>query len=255
MSLNSLTQPVLWQRYSKKLSAKIAHLHNGGSFSLEDASSRSMHLSVGESRHDIYFIRFYWLVDTEDGIIVDSKYHLFGPSALIGAAEIACELLVGKNYDEAQKITADQIDQQVRDRKEIPAFPEETFYILNLVLCAIDEASEACHGIPLAPSYVPVPYFESQDEMIEETIKDWDSLSKEQKLLLIEKVITQEIRPTLELDAGGIDVIDLSQDSELRIAYSGACATCFSATGSTLFYIQNILQRKLHPSITVIPEF
>lgn len=255
MSLDSMTRSCLWQRYSKKLSAKITHFHNGGSFSPEDAASRCMHLSIGEGRHDIHFIRLYWLVDKDDGIIVDAKYHLFGPSALIGAAEIACELLVGKNYDEAQKITADQIDQQVRDRKEIPAFPEETFYILNLVLCAIDEAAETCQGLPLASSYVPTPYFRELGDVLEETIKDWDSLSKKQKLFLIEEVITQEIRPTLELDAGGIDVLDLSEDSELRVAYSGACATCFSATGSTLSYIQNILQRKLHPSITVIPEF
>ena len=68
----------------------------------------------------------YWLVDPDDGIIVDARFQAYGQSALIGAAEIACELSVGKNYDQARRIGAELIDKQVRDRPDEPAFPKET---------------------------------------------------------------------------------------------------------------------------------
>ena len=47
-------------------------------------------------------VHFYWLIDPDDGIIVDARFQVYGQSALIGAAETACELVVGKNYDQAR---------------------------------------------------------------------------------------------------------------------------------------------------------
>lgn len=245
-----------WQRYSKKLCLKIDHFHNSGCFNEEDSYERGMHLIIGDSglEEEGLFIRFYWLVDKEDGMVVDVKYQLFGPPALIGAAEIVCDLLVGKNYEEAKFITADLIDEQVRDRKNTPAFPKETFFILNLVIDAIDEANDKCHEASLPTSLTPRNN-PSKEEIVEEVIKDWETLSHEQKLKIIQEVIAQEIRPTLELDAGGIEVLDLTEDSEVHIMYSGACSNCYAATGSTLYYIQKILQRKVHPSLTVVPFF
>ena len=46
----------------------------------------------------------YWLVDKDDGIIVDARFQVYGQSVLIGAAETTCDLLIGKNYDQAKRI-------------------------------------------------------------------------------------------------------------------------------------------------------
>ena len=109
-----------------------------------------MRLAFGRegSREEGNLVCFYWLVDPDDGIIVDARFQTYGQSALIGAAEIACELMIGKNYDQARRISADLIDKQARDRPDEPAFPNETFPHLNLVLGAIDLAAEGCQGIP-----------------------------------------------------------------------------------------------------------
>jgi NifU-like protein len=71
---------------------------------------------------------------------------------------------------------------------------------------------------------------------------------------LLEEIIARDIRPYIELDAGGIQVIDLTTENEVLIAYQGSCTSCFSATGTTLSYIQQVLRAKVHPSLVVVPD-
>ena len=141
--------------------AKIDNPRHAGWFTPEEAEARTVRLAVGKegSIADGNVVALYWLVDKDDGIIIDAKFQVYGQSVLIGAAEAACELLVGKNYDQAKRISADLLDKQVRDKSEKPAFPKETYPHLNLILEAIDQAAEQCTDIPFADTYVapPVP--------------------------------------------------------------------------------------------------
>lgn len=252
MSYDDLIQTPLWNRFSKKMVEKILQPRNGGYFTKEDAESRSMQCIKGKGGFidDGNSVITYWLVDPTDGIIVDAKFQVFGPSFMIAACETACELVIGKNYDQAKRISAELIDMKLRDKQDIPAFPEETLYHLNLVLEAIEEATENCVGIPLGVTYVsPVP------EQIEgQTLyPEWTSYSHAQKLAIIEKVLAEDVRPYVELDSGGIEVQELV-DNEVIITYQGACTSCFSAIGATLSTIQSIIQTKIHPALTVTPN-
>lgn len=256
MSLQTLTQSFPWSRYSKKLIAKIDKPRCGGFFAKSQSEERGMRLAIGKegSYEDGNFICLYWLVDPDDGIIVDARFQAYGQSALIGAAEIACELVIGKNYDQARRIGADLIDKQVRDRPDEPAFPNETSPHLNIVLEAIDHAAESCTDISLAPNYVAPPAPLDIGEVLEGGYPGWETLSKGQKLSLIEEIIARDIRPYIELDAGGIKILDLLNGNEVHIAYQGSCTSCFSATGTTLSFIQQVLRGKVHPSLVVVPD-
>lgn len=256
MGLKTLTTSFPWNRYSKKLTAKIDNPRCVGFFSKEESEARNMRLveSTEGRIEDGNAIRFYWLVDKEDGIIVDAKFQVFGQSALIGAAEAACDLLVGKNYDQAKRISADLIDKQLRDRSEEPAFPKETFPHLNLVLSAIDAAADQCTDIPFADTYVAPPVPTDMGEVREGGYPDWDKLTLKKKLAVIEQVLDQDIRPYIALDAGGVSVLNLLNDREVIIAYQGTCTSCYSSVGTTLSYIQQILKAKVHPDITVVPD-
>jgi NifU-like protein len=256
MSLKTLIEPFPWAKYSRKLNAKIDHPHSGGAFTNEESTERGMRLAVGEGGaiDDGNFICFYWLVDPQEGVVVDARFQCYGQSALIGAAEVACELLIGKNYDQARRIGTELIDRQVRDRPDEMAFPKETNPHLNLVLEAIDHAADQCIDIPLAPSYVAPPAPHDIGEVLEGGYPGWQTLSKVQQLALIEEVIARDIRPYIELDAGGVKVLDLIQEREVLIAYEGSCTSCFSATGTTLSYIQQVLKAKVHPDLIVIPD-
>lgn len=257
MVLASLITPFPWSRYSKKLCSKIENPRCAGSFEEKESIERHMRLAIGEdgSIKDGNFVKLYLLVDIDDGIIVDAKYQVFGQSALIGAAEVTCELLIGKNYDQAKRIGADLIDKQARDKPDQPAFAKETFPHLNLIISAIEDAAEKCEGLPLSASYTAPPTPLDIGEIREGGYPGWDQLEVKQQMALIEEVLNQDIRPYVELDAGGIDLINLIQGREVVIAYKGSCTSCFSATGATLSAVQKILRAKVHPDIFVTPQF
>src|SRR5665647_2377855 len=106
MPLTAFTTSFPWTRYSKKLMAKLDRLRCIGFFTKEESEARDLRLATALTGRieDGNALRIYWLVDKDDGIIVDAKFQAFGQSALMGAAEIACELMIGKNYDQARRI-------------------------------------------------------------------------------------------------------------------------------------------------------
>lgn len=256
MGLTALTTSFPWSRYSKKLAGKIDKLRCAGIFTPAESEARDMrYVEASEGcLEDGNVVRFYWLVDKEDGIIVDAKFQAFGQSALLGAAEVACDLLVGKNYDQAKRITAQLIDQQVRDRSDVPAFPPEAALHLNLVLKAIQKAAEQCNDLPLASNYTAPPVPLEVGAVLEGGYPGWMELSLNQKIGVIEEVLDRDIRPYIALDAGGVKVLNLLDNRELVIAYQGSCTSCYSSVGTTLSYIQQTLRAQVHPSIFVTPN-
>lgn len=254
MSRESLSTPFLWSRYSKKLQHKIDQPRSAGFFTTQEAQARGMRLAKGMegSVKNGNAVWLYWLVDKDDGVIVDAKFQVFGQTALIGAAEAACEVLIGKNYDQAKRISADLIDKQVRDRQEEAAFPKEAFLHLNLILGAIEHAAEQCTDLPLASSYVAPPVPLDLGESAE--YPGWKELPIKKKIAVIEEVLDRDVRPYISLDAGGVTVLNLIDDKELIISYHGSCTSCYSAIGTTLSYIQQVIRTKVHPDITVVPD-
>lgn len=241
-------RPYPWALYGKKLNQKIENPQFVGFFKPEDVVGRGLRLVIG--RHEK--MALYFLIDEMDGVIADIRYQVVGPSALIGALEAACQLLLRKNYDQARRISADLIDREVRDVPSKEAFPVQFYGHLNLVLEAIEDAAAQCMDIPIDETELNSPL--DPTLMSGSGVEGWEALSKKEKLSVIEQVIQTEIRPYIELDAGGIQIIDLSDAHELTIAYQGSCTSCHSATGSTLTAIQNILQAKVFPAIRVIPD-
>jgi NifU-like protein len=242
-----------WLRYSRKLIRRIEQPRYLGKFEAEEAASHGLRLSLGKEgdRNRGSAISLYLLVDESDGVIADAKFQAFGRTALIGAADIACELLIRKNYAQAGKISADLIDNHVRDSRDLPAFPFDVSLDLNLVLFAIEEAVAQCRDIPLEREFISTPLVSGLSDGI--GYPGWDLLSNSEKISLVEEVIARDVRPYIELDEGGIEIVELIDGKELIISYQGACTTCYSATGSTLNAIQQILRAKISSDLFVTP--
>ncbi len=255
ITLAALVERFPWTKYSRPLRQKLTTLRSAGAFTAEDAKARAMRLAIGEvgEKEEGNLLRLMFLVDPEDGIIADARFQVFGQSALLAAADAACELVIGKNYDQARRISADLIDQQLRGKNGEPAFPPETSPHLNMVLEAIDEASTQVADIPLPAGYVAPPVG-GAGKIEGDGYPGFDELGLQQKLVVIEEVIATEVRPYIEMDAGGIEVLNLLNDREVIIAYQGACTSCFSATGATLSYIQQVLRAKVHKELVVVPN-
>lgn len=255
MSIQSLTQTFPWSRYSKKLAAKIDNPRCAGFFNKAESEERHMRLveACSGSVQEGNAVLLNWLVDPEDGVIVDAKHQVFGQSALIGAAELSCELSIGKNYDQVKRITAELIDKQARDRADEQAIPNEAMPLVSLVIDAMRRAAEQCQDLPLAASYVAPPVPTGPGEVLEGGYPGWEELTVERKISVVEQVLDQDVRPYIALDAGGVKVLNLI-GNDLIITYEGTCTSCYSSIGATLSYIQQTIRAKVHPSLNVVPE-
>lgn len=251
-----LTRPFPWFLYSKKLISKIDNPKAAGIFTEEEAENRNLRLAKAEtgSMEEGNCLQLFWLVDKDDGAVVDVRYQVYGQSVLIGAAEGASELIIGKNYDQAKRITADLLDKQLRDKENEPAFPKESHPHLELVIAAIVNLSASCTDLPLPDLYVAPPVPRDIGEVLEGGYPGWKELPLKKKLAVIEDVLDREVRPYIALDAGGIEVINLLNDKEVVIVYQGSCTSCYSSIGTTLSYIQQMLRAKVHPEIVVTPD-
>ncbi len=234
---------------NKKMQAKLMKLRFCGFFHSKDVENQQLRLVVAQEG----MLRLYWLVNETDGMIADAKFQAFGPPELVLVGEIASELVLRKNYDQASRLTSDLLDRHVRDKKDDPAFSKDAFVYLNQAISALDKAAYECIDIPFASQYETTP-IEHDFAEIPGGIPGWEEFSVEKKRQIVEEVVDKEIRPYVELDAGGVTIQEMRPNGEILIAYSGSCTSCHSSTGSTLSAIQNILQARVHPSLTVIPQ-
>ena len=83
--------------------------------------------------------------------------------------------------------------------------------------------------------------------------EDFQNCNVKDKMLIIEAVLDQAIRPALANDGGGIDVLGI-EGNVINVHYQGACGTCPSSTTGTLSYIETFLKDTLHHDLTVIAQ-
>ncbi|MBF5050537.1 hypothetical protein CLAVI_000147 [Candidatus Clavichlamydia salmonicola] len=239
-----------WHRYSKKMIRRILSPISPGFFSENESSQRDMRCVIGFQGDKIIGnqIVFYLLVDETDGMIVDARFTVFGHSSLIASADALCELVIGKNYQEASRLSINDIDKHLSDKTSTSAFPFDTQSYLNFSLDALAEALDNCSDLPVRNFSSPFPSM--MEEVDERLCNDWPKRSEADKIIMINMVLDNHIRPYVSMDGGDVTVISLNND-EVTIAYGGNCTGCFSAMGSTLSAIQNVLNKFLSPEISV----
>jgi len=250
--MKKLYHPFIWDFYSKEMKERILDPLFCGVLREEDLCNKGMRLVIGEKVAEENGERLvvYLAVDEEDGMISDAKFQCFGPTILVGGGEIVCDLVMRKTHDQAGRISAHLIENEMCDPTKSP--PQEMGAYANFILEVLDEALFHCKDLPFAETYETTPLDRKRGE--KKAIEGFAQFSEEKKLSIIRRVIDEEIRPYVELDAGGVEVLEIKQDHQVIIAYQGACTSCYAATGSTLSAIENILQTSVDPSIRVTPD-
>ncbi|EAI5089227.1 iron-sulfur cluster assembly scaffold protein NifU [Campylobacter jejuni] len=101
---------------------------------------------------------------------------------------------------------------------------------------------------------------EMDREKLKNTMKSdvaFDEMTVVGQLKAVESVLDAEIRPMLHNDGGDLEVIDIQKAEgaaiDVYIRYLGACSSCSSGSGATLYAIETILQEELSPNIRVMP--
>jgi NifU-like protein len=85
--------------------------------------------------------------------------------------------------------------------------------------------------------------------------KTFKDMSVVQKLKAVEAVLDSDVRPSLSMDGGDLEVMDLKDadgTTEVHIQYQGACRGCPSARTATLGFVESQLKQKLGQGIKVL---
>jgi Fe-S cluster biogenesis protein NfuA len=75
--------------------------------------------------------------------------------------------------------------------------------------------------------------------------------SADPRLLRINEILDEKVRPALMGDGGYLEIIDLT-DQTLKIRYQGACGSCPSSLTGTLMAIEGMLKQEIDPDLEVI---
>ena len=82
--------------------------------------------------------------------------------------------------------------------------------------------------------------------------KEFNKLSIEDQIKLINKSLEKDVLPMLQSHGGGIEIMDI-EGWEVIIQYFGACHGCPLANTGTLDFIEQTLQEGIGEKIRVIP--
>jgi len=75
--------------------------------------------------------------------------------------------------------------------------------------------------------------------------------SDDPKLMQINDLLDDRIRPYLAGDGGWLEIVELTPDT-LKIRYEGACGSCPSSLTGTLMAIENMIKEEIDPNISVV---
>lgn len=242
---------LLWHLYSKKIQKRMRNRYHAGIILKDQTRPPEMRWVMGEASHNSIWCKIYLIIDETDGIIVDSKFQTFSPPIVIGLLETLCSLIMRKNHSQAGHITAEFIEEYLRDSPSSVAFPKRETIYLPMILTALQSALSQCSDIELSLENIPSPISTTVDSG--ESHPEFLQYTHLQKQNAIETVLEKEISPFIALDEGAVHIISI-EGSCITIRYSGSCVSCYSATGSTLHAIQSILRQRVHPSIQVVPD-
>lgn len=76
-------------------------------------------------------------------------------------------------------------------------------------------------------------------------------MSDDPRLLQINEILDERIRPALAGDGGWLEVLSL-EDNRLTIRYQGACGSCPSSLTGTLMAIEGMIKQEVDPEIEVV---
>ncbi|MCH8494221.1 MAG: NifU N-terminal domain-containing protein [Balneolales bacterium] len=94
----------------------------------------------------------------------------------------------------------------------------------------------------------PIGMLESDDDEVHASKEAMES--DDPRLVQINKMLDEQVRPYLLADGGGLKVLGLDDNNVIKVHYQGACGTCPTATRGTLYDIESMV-RRIDPEIVV----
>lgn len=203
-------------------------------------------------------LKVYLMIDPDCDQIVETRFFTYGGPIFTALADTYLKKIQNATIDNACKITAESIEEELRDIPEVRAIPEtaaEIKQLNELIAKVLEEYPEKkATAIIIREKMERIKYRTQTVEGRAEADAEWNALTKVQKIEKIEEWLHKSVRGTLQGDGGDLEILDLTEDNHLKIKFQGACAGCGSAMGGTLFYIEDELQNNVYYNLVVDPE-
>ena len=157
-----------------------------------------------------------------------------GVARQYGAADQAENDPLAKSlFDVGQVVSVFYMDRMITVEKEDDGDWDELLPALAVPI----RAAEAVNSVAAAAAAVggPIAAITSDDP----------------RLLQINEILDERVRPALMGDGGYLEVLGLS-DHTLSIRYQGACGSCPSSLTGTLMAIEGMLKQEVDPDLEVV---
>src|SRR5437660_3699398 len=135
-------------------------------------------------------------------------------------------------FDVGSVVSVFYMDNMVTVEKEDAADWDELLPTLAVPIRAADSATVSPNGAAIGGAIAAVT-------------------SDDPRLLRINEILDDKVRPALAGDGGYLEIIGL-QDHTLSIRYQGACGSCPSSLSGTLMAIEGMLKQEIDPDLEVI---
>ena len=203
-------------------------------------------------------LKVYLMIDPDCDKILETRFFTYGGPVFTALADTFCKKIQMVTVDEACKITAESIEEELRDIPEVRAIPAEAAEIgqMNKLIAKVLEEypEKKATAIIVREKMERIKYRTQTAEGRAEADTEWHALTKVQRIEKIEEWLHKSVRGTLQGDGGDLEILDLTEDDHLKIRFQGACAGCGSAMGGTLFYIEDELRNNVYYNLVVDPE-
>ena len=90
-------------------------------------------------------------------------------------------------------------------------------------------------------------------ESSSEAKPDWSKLSIVRRIKLVEKILDEQVRPTLHADGGDVELVDVDGNT-VRVSFIGMCSGCAGAAMTLNLLVAKSLQEAIDPSLQVVAE-
>lgn len=272
----------MWE-YTEKVKEHYKNPKNVGSMESPDAVGEVGSISCGDA------LKLFLKID-KNGIITDAKFQTFGCGSAVASASILTEMVIGKTVAEAEKIT----NQDIAD--ELGGLPEQKMHCSVMGREALEAAIASFKGESVGKkvkSKIICGCFGVTEDKIREVIREdalntveeitnytkagggcgkckpdiqkildeelakrnsdkkEKPLTKTQQILKINKILENYVAAELRKDGGDIELVDIEGDKVI-VNLQGACKNCPSSNLTLKNFVENILKEHLGQNIEVV---
>jgi NifU-like protein len=271
----------MWE-YTDKVKDHFLNPRNVGVIENADGVGEVGSIACGDA------LTFYFKLD-EKGKIKDAKFQTFGCASAIASSSALTEMVIGKTLDEAAKITNDDIARYLgglpKEKMHCSVMGREA--LEKAIACHRGEAAKVVEGEIVCECFgvtdrdIERVVRENRLKTIEDVtdyIKAGGGCSKchdriqaiidgalgaprlvpikpkvltnLQKIKLIEESIEREINPSLNKDAGRLELVDVD-GNRVIVRLGGTCASCAKSHITLKHYVENKLRELVSPELVV----